>query len=165
MAELYDLVPENKEWVSTKSKIRNPGVLSEDKKLELRLGPPGEDQSLLSQQACNNNNNHEAKRVFQEAFKPQEEEKRINWLMSNEKGTDSKCQNLSSYSENMTVEEVGSAQWSYTSLPSLTLQPETQWHQQHQQQQPKLSSPPATASKFPNSAAPSCSQKRFSCYF
>lgn len=155
MAELYDLVPQNEEWVSSKTKIRNPGVLSEDKKLELRLGPPGEDQSLLSQQACSDNNNHEAKRVFEEAFKPKEEEKRINcnWLMPDGKGA-SKCQNFSSYSENMTLENVGSAQWSYASLPSLTFQ--------QQQQQPKHSSPPATAFKFPNSAVPNCSQKRFS---
>ncbi|TXG61975.1 hypothetical protein EZV62_013338 [Acer yangbiense] len=40
---------------------------TEDKSLELRLGPPGEDQSLLFF-GCNNNDNssHGAKRVFQE---------------------------------------------------------------------------------------------------
>ncbi|XP_008220118.1 PREDICTED: auxin-responsive protein IAA2-like [Prunus mume] len=57
-------------------------VASEDKKLELRLGPPGEDQSLLSLGCIiiNNNISHEPKRVCHETFKEKKEERESKWL-------------------------------------------------------------------------------------
>ncbi|XP_068332357.1 auxin-responsive protein IAA28-like isoform X3 [Pyrus communis] len=75
MDKLYNMICENNEEVVVRANKRGY-VAAEDKKLELRLGPPGgEDrQSLLSLGCCNNNNNnnnipHEAKRVCHEEKK------------------------------------------------------------------------------------------------
>ncbi|ONI33763.1 hypothetical protein PRUPE_1G445000 [Prunus persica] len=67
-------------------------VASEDKKLELRLGPPGEDQSLLSLGCIiiNNNISHEHKRVCHETFKEKKEEREGKWLTNS--APSSQCQ-------------------------------------------------------------------------
>ncbi|CAL8996505.1 unnamed protein product [Prunus brigantina] len=67
-------------------------VASEDKKLELRLGPPGEVQSLLSLGCIiiNNNISHEHKRVCHETFKEKKEERESKWLTNS--APSSQCQ-------------------------------------------------------------------------
>ncbi|BFG18511.1 hypothetical protein CerSpe_047860 [Prunus speciosa] len=67
-------------------------VASEDKKLELRLGPPGEDQSILSLGCIiiNNNISHEPKRVCHETFKEKKEERESKWLTNS--APSSQCQ-------------------------------------------------------------------------
>ncbi|CAN6583350.1 unnamed protein product [Malus baccata var. baccata] len=71
MDNLYSMICENNEGVVRANK--RGYVAAEDKKLELRLGPPGgeDHQSLLSLGCCNNKNNisHEAKRVCHEEKK------------------------------------------------------------------------------------------------
>lgn len=180
----YDGAPEDKlEWNNNSRKSKRSQGVSEDKKLELKLGPPGDDdhqdqsqsQSRLSHhlhQASNYNNNHnhiEAKRVF---------EGEINWLSS--KDTNNYRQNLSSYYNNNyscnidhnKVEKVfATHQCSYASslsspLSSFQCDKSQGLHQQHPK--PSIFIPSscttatATASKFPNSvAANCCSKKRF----
>ncbi|XP_068314401.1 auxin-responsive protein IAA28-like [Pyrus communis] len=72
MDKLYSMTCENNEEVVVRANKRGY-VAAEDKKLELRLGPPGgeDHQSLLSLGCCNNKNNisHEAKRVCHEEKK------------------------------------------------------------------------------------------------
>ncbi|KAM1364986.1 hypothetical protein ACFX13_044062 [Malus domestica] len=70
MDNLYSMICENNEGVVRANK--RGYVAAEDKKLELRLGPPGgeDHQSLLSLGCCNKNNiSHEAKRVCHEEKK------------------------------------------------------------------------------------------------
>ncbi|CAL2234302.1 unnamed protein product [Prunus armeniaca] len=67
-------------------------VASEDKKLELRLGPPGEDQSLLSLGCIiiNNNISHEHKRFCHETFIEKKEGRESKWLTNS--APSSQCQ-------------------------------------------------------------------------
>ena len=41
--QLLDLIPKDREWLVQRGEQRSHGSKSEEKKLELRLGPPGED--------------------------------------------------------------------------------------------------------------------------
>ncbi|RVW20798.1 Auxin-responsive protein IAA26 [Vitis vinifera] len=77
-----NMIPKDREWHARESKRRH-GV-SEDKKLELRLGPPGEDRSLLSLSYLPSmasithlhTNSHGAKRGFQDTLEAKP------WLVS-----------------------------------------------------------------------------------
>ncbi|KAF3446724.1 hypothetical protein FNV43_RR11904 [Rhamnella rubrinervis] len=159
----YDVVHEdNIEWNNNPRESKSSEGVSEDKKLELRLGPPGDDdhqdqsQSLLSHhhhhQASNYNNNHnhiEAKRVF-------EEER--NWF-SSKLDANNYCQNLSSYCNNNYSCNIDHSKVGKVFATHQWLQ------QQHSKPSIFIPSPcttaTASASKFPNSAAANCcSNKR-----
>lgn len=50
--QLLDLIPKNRKWLVSRGEERSHGS-SEEKKLELRLGPPGEDWSLKATSKSN----------------------------------------------------------------------------------------------------------------
>ncbi|KAM7476011.1 hypothetical protein LguiB_023254 [Lonicera macranthoides] len=50
-----DLIPKDREWTAKIGEERNHGIISEEKKLELRLGPPGDDEEEEAWTIENNN--------------------------------------------------------------------------------------------------------------
>ncbi|XP_050266161.1 auxin-responsive protein IAA26-like [Quercus robur] len=113
---------EKKESDPIKNERRNG--ISEEKKLELRLGPPGEAQSI--HYVGLNNKINGAKRVWQETVVAKKEERK--WLSKN---AQNQYQDLS-FTEK-TVERVFPTSWSSASLHSSAFHMDTQ----KQNQQPK----------------------------
>lgn len=184
----HDVVAENKLERSNSRKRKSSQGVSEDKKLELRLGPPGDDhhqdqspRSLVSQQqqARNNYNNINhgivAKRVFDEATNLKAAEKR-NWLILSE----TKASGISGHEQVLGGDhhQWSMSQWLQQQHPkfsqlhcSVTSLPCTSSNKARFSPSTSPTSPPASASacasastsKFPNStAAPdNCSHKRY----
>ena len=111
-SQLLNINPMNKEWPVNHK-------VSEDRKLELRLGPPGE---FL---AFNNNTTHGTKRAFQHTAETRKGEK--DWLRDT---TGNQCQNISC------IEKIGAfnctpSPWSSGSTPYSAFQRDTKKEPQH----------------------------------
>ncbi|TYI26888.1 hypothetical protein ES332_A05G141900v1 [Gossypium tomentosum] len=57
--QLLDLIPQEREWQYPKRKEERSHVASEEKKLELRLGPPGDEEDNWSIKATGKNDNRD----------------------------------------------------------------------------------------------------------
>lgn len=137
--KLLNMISEDKEW-HVRDTEGSHGV-TEEKRLELRLAPPGEDQSLLSLGYT-----FGSKRGFVKTVEGNPEERK--WLA---KSTEIQCQKLTSSEKPKDHNNnVFTSTWSCGPLPS-----------------PAFQSPPKL-SQATNSAVPNTSHKRFiqlSCSF
>lgn len=164
-----NMIPKDREWHARESKRRH-GV-SEDKKLELRLGPPGEDRSLLSLSYLPSmasithlhTNSHGAKRGFQDTLEAKPWP-RVSLSSSSSAFEKQNHQPKSSYLQYPVVPQTLGAIVDESSKPRPTSMAD-----QVQQYKDKMAcSVAADASVSANTAVPNSSQKRFttfSCLF
>ncbi|XP_021276705.1 auxin-responsive protein IAA2-like [Herrania umbratica] len=110
---LLNLNPMNKEWLVNHK-------VSEDRKLELRLGPPGE---FLG---CNNCATHGTKRTFQHTAETSIVEK-DRWR----DGSENQCQKLSCFAKTGDAVNCTPSPWSSGSIPYSAFQRDSQKESQH----------------------------------
>ncbi|WJZ84765.1 hypothetical protein VitviT2T_004356 [Vitis vinifera] len=156
-----NMIPKDREWHARESKRRH-GV-SEDKKLELRLGPPGEDRSLLSLSYLPSmasithlhTNSHGAKRGFQDTLEAKPWP-RVSLSSSSSAFEKQNHQPKSSYLQYPVVPQTLGAIVDESSKPRPTSMAD-----QAQQYKDKMAcSVAADASVSANTAVPNSSQKR-----